>query len=155
MATKKTYHCPQEGHACQPNRAMSLFAVLKGWAEADKPTCKVSGLPIVGLEVELDFDLGEDDSKFWVRHCFYVHESWKKEGKAIEFYPFLVVLEKEGRGLATWFPFWHVVEGKRPRFGQWAPVMDVAHFQNLLKQAKDKGYDFEVLEEQVKGELDR
>lgn len=155
MATKKIHHCPREGHACRPaGRAASLFQTLKDWADEKRGTCKVSGLPIVELELELDFDLGTPHNRFSVRHCFYHEESWTdKRGRTITFHPFLVVLEMEGRGLATWFPFWHTVGGKKPRFGQWAPCMDMTHFQLLLKKAKEKGYDFEALERRVKGEL--
>ena len=64
------------------------------------------------------------------------------DGNTITFYPFLVVVERHGRGNAIWLPYWHVVEDgirRKKKFGQWAPFMDEKLFVDLIVQARENG----------------
>lgn len=99
------------------------------------------------LRLKFDFGLNAPDSECTVLDCFVPRrpESWKATDEAnVTFYPFLVIVQRHGRNLAVWLPYWHVVErGGRvtqKKYGQWAPFMDFHLFKDLLDQAQAKGY---------------
>jgi hypothetical protein len=62
--------------------------------------------------------------------------SWTKGKQRVEFYPFLVILDRnDNKQRAVWLPYWHKI-GKRLEYGQWAPVMDAVLFKDLWRQAR-------------------
>jgi len=117
---------------------------VKNVAEDNKPACRSCG---ASTDLHLSFDLAlcvqDKDAK--VLASFYPHqlEEWPCEGRTVTFYPFLIVTEREGRDRAVWLPYWHVVRdgGKdNPKYGQWAPFMDMELFEDLLSQARNDGF---------------
>ena len=142
MATDRVFVCPQCGPF--PTRG-KLFDVLLARAREEPLRCaKCSGLAT--LRLKFPFGLNAADSECTVQDCFIPRqlESWKeRDGSNVTFYPFLVIVQRRGRELATWLPYWHVVErGPRPmtKYGQWAPFMDFHLFADLLSQARAKGH---------------
>jgi len=70
-------------------------------------------------------------------------DSWKNEGKSIEFYPFMVIAEnKKGGDRYVWLPYWHIVKNHNKtnkKYGQWAPFIDTESYNNMLSKAKKRG----------------
>ncbi|RMG26793.1 MAG: hypothetical protein D6724_01035 [Armatimonadetes bacterium] len=103
------------------------------------------------LRLRFDFGLNAPDRACTVRDCFAPRqlESWNEaDGSRVTFYPFLVILQRHGRELAAWLPYWHTIDnGFRTvqKYGQWAPFMDFRLFADLLNQAAEKGYSFAAL----------
>ena len=68
---------------------------------------------------------------------------WQDGDRDVIFYPFLVILERDGTERAAWLPYFHVVRsGKKTvrKYGQWAPFMSIGLFEDLLRQAHEAGY---------------
>jgi hypothetical protein len=122
-----------------------LFDVLLVRAGEQPLLCSKCGA-LATLRLKFSFGLSAADSECTVRDCFVPRklESWEqRDGGNVTFYPFLVIVHRHGRELATWLPYWHVVERGRRRvtkYGQWAPIMDCHLFADLLSQAQAKGY---------------
>jgi len=117
---------------------------VKNVAEDNKPACRSCGAS-TDLHLSFDFALCVQDKDAKVLASFYPHqlEEWPCEGRTVTFYPFLIVTEREGRDRAVWLPYWHVVRdgGKdNPKYGQWAPFMDMELFEDLLSQARNDGF---------------
>ena len=141
MTTHHYFRCPGCGEETRKSR---LFDAVKNVAEDNKPACRSCG---ASTDLHLSFDLAlcvqDKDAK--VLASFYPHqlEEWPCEGRTVTFYPFLIVTEREGRDRAVWLPYWHVVRdgGKdNPKYGQWAPFMDMELFEDLLSQARNDGF---------------
>jgi len=143
VATERSLVCEQCGPSPAPG---SLFDVLMAKARGDGlqcPRCSAQA----ELHLRFSFGLNASDTESTVLDSFIPRcpEEWPGSADSkVTFYPFLVVLQRHGRGLATWFPYWHTVEttaGKtRSKYGQWAPFMDFCLFEDLLAQAQAKGY---------------
>jgi hypothetical protein len=124
---------------------MLLLDLLLAQAQGDPHRCPRCGAE-AKLRLKFEFGLGARDSECTVLASFIPQklESWSQpDGTAITFYPFLVILQRHGRKLAAWLPYWHVIDGdgKRTRkYGQWAPFMDFELFADLLNQARQSGY---------------
>jgi hypothetical protein len=147
MATGRFLICDQ----CGPSLAGgTLFDVLLARAHGRPQHCAHCGSP-TGLQLKFDFGLNAADSECTVRDCFVPRqlESWNETDESkVTFYPFLVIVQRHGRELAAWLPYWHVVErGKKPakKYGQWAPFMDLHLFADLLDQARARGYTSEQI----------
>ena len=138
MATTRYYACNCEESACGKN----LFSVLKDFVER-KP-CNVCGRP---QDLHLIFDFKLDAGK---QHCnvlavFYRRKpvSWcDKTRRQVTFYPFLVILKRDGGKQSCWLPYWHIINEspRKPKYGQWAPFMGLTEFSSLLAQAHKAGY---------------
>jgi hypothetical protein len=59
-----------------------------------------------------------------------------EEQEEVTFYPFLVVLETEGKQFC-WMPYWHVT-GKEARYGQHAVCLEQKQFESLMAQVQEK-----------------
>ena len=142
MATRRFLVCAQCGPS--PGRG-KLFDVLLARAREQPLLCSKCGA-LATLRLKFAFGLNGADSECTVRDCFVprVLESWKeRDGRDVTFYPFLVIVQRHGRELAAWLPYWHVVDrAHRPvtKYGQWAPFMDFHLFADLLSQARAKGH---------------
>jgi hypothetical protein len=146
MSTDRYYLC---GRCEKRSKAPKLFNALKKIAAGEAPP----GCTDCGAEAKLHLDFapgiqGRERRKCAVLDAFVPRNLGTPEGRegSIDFYPFLVVLEVEDGGQRVWLPYWHVMgeEGKRraPKYGQWAPRMDVVYFRDLLDQACEKGCEF-------------
>lgn len=95
------------------------------------------------LRLRFKLALGVKHPVMTVRACFVPKnpETWRYEKKGVDvvFYPFLVVGKRHGRDDAVWMPYWHRIGG-RLKPGQFAPFMDQPLFDDLLKQARRRGY---------------
>lgn len=143
MATQRFYKCERCGRT---SAAPSLFDTLLRSAQGKVPKCSRCGAPSV-LRLVFDFGLGARNRECTVLRSFLPRrlESWSygRVGR-VTFYPFLVLLQRHGRDLAIWLPYWHTVEGgpvRVSKYGQWAPFMDAALFADLLAQAKENGFE--------------
>jgi hypothetical protein len=68
---------------------------------------------------------------------------WGDGGRKVTFYPFLVIVERPGKGRAAWLPYFHVAQdAKRSvcKYGQWAPFIGLDLFEDVLQQARQAGY---------------
>ena len=142
MATIRQYICKK----CPPRHAGSLFDALLIKASGKPVKCRRCGTPYESLRLKFDFGLGGTNSECTVLDCFTPGriERWPdgKRGE-VSFYPFLVIVKRHGRENAVWLPYWHLVKrGKKviKKYGQWAPFMDNHLFQDLLQQARRRGY---------------
>lgn len=112
-------------------------------APEDCPACAGSR----ELHVTLDFQLGAGDSDFKVVSAFLPGklESWLGEGEEeVTFYPFLVVLQRDGDGKQfCWMPYWHVT-GKEARYGRARFVWTTHSFEGLNTQAEEKVQEKEL-----------
>src|SRR5882672_8735503 len=147
MATGRVLACSRCGPSPAPG---TLFQTLLACAQGQPQRCPRCGAtPELRLKFELGLDA--DDSECTVRDCFVPKrlESWAQaDGSRVTFYPFLIIVQRHGRDLAAWLPYWHVVERAHrstPKYGQWAPFMDFHLFADLLNQAQAKGYSPEKL----------
>jgi hypothetical protein len=143
MATTRLLVCKR----CGPSRLRStLFDALLAQARGAARPCSRCGAR-VALRLTFEFGLNASHSECTVLDCFVPQRprSWRdRDGSRVRFYPFLVILRRHGRGLAAWLPYWHTVEkaGRKPvrKYGQWATFMDSDLFEDLLAQARAKGY---------------
>jgi hypothetical protein len=142
MATIRHYHCAK----CPPRRAGGLFGALLGIAKRGLPDCERCEAPYKGLRLKFDFGLNAGHSECTVLDSFTskTPQTWRdKKGNSVFFYPFLVVLNRHGKGRATWLPYWHVIKKGKveiKKYGQWAPFMDQHIFHDLITQARRRGY---------------
>lgn len=136
MATTRQYVCDK----CAPRPAGSLFAALLNIAKGGAKRCRTCKGPLK-LRLKFPFGLDAKDSDCVVTHAFVPRtiERWKdSKGRRVKFYPFLVILNRHGRKKAVWMPYWHLVgvgKSTQKKYGQWAPFMDEALFNDLLNQA--------------------
>jgi len=140
MGTARHFFCRNCG---EKRRAGNLFKALSYFSQQTR--CFKCRSP-VHLKLNFNFGLGATDSEFTVLDCFKPSRPqwWYGPGSAkTTFHPFLVVLHRRGRKEAAWLPYWHVVKKGRNKiikYGQWAPLMDFYLFEDLIYQAKAKGY---------------
>ena len=83
--------------------------------------------------------LGAGDSDYKVVSALLPEklESWMgEEQEEVTFYPFLIVLETEGKQFC-WMPYWHVT-GKEARYGQHAVCLEQRQFESLMAQVQEK-----------------
>jgi len=99
------------------------------------------------LNLSFDFALGASGKNSVVIASFYPHspEQWWEESRerTVTFCPFLVVTKREGRDQAIWLPYWHLIQDDEKvnhKYGQWAPLMDLKLFEDLLTQARCAGF---------------
>ncbi|MCQ9205845.1 MAG: hypothetical protein NG737_06005 [Omnitrophica bacterium] len=142
MATIRQYICKR----CPPSNAGNLFDALLKKAHGESVKCRRCDTPYESLRLKFDFGLGATNSECTALDCFTPGkiQQWRDEKNSkVCFYPFLVILKRHGKANAIWLPYWHLVtKGKKfiKKYGQWAPFMDSYLFQDLLQQAKKKGY---------------
>jgi len=144
VATRRLLVCER----CGPLPATgTLFDDLRARASGDAGQCPKCHAHHVELRLGFGFGLNTPDPESTVRDCFIPRqlESWRDEdGSKVTFYPFLVIVQRHGREQAAWLPYWHTIEkhGRKPaqKYGQWAPFMDLDLFEDLLAQARAKGY---------------
>lgn len=141
MATTRRWVCPE----CRKSRpAERLFDALLAISKGHRPMCDDCRTPYQ-LCMKFDFGLGAHHSDCVVSDSLVPTrlETWRDGvGNKVTFYPFLVVLRRLKRDMAIWLPYWHLVGGSRRimKYGQWAPFMDLHLFEDLLSQAREKGY---------------
>lgn len=144
MATIRQYICKK----CGPENAGSLFEALEDKANGKLLHCSRCRTPYESLKLTFDLGLGAKHPVCTVLDCFKPRriESWPDgEENKVKFYPFLVILQR-GKKYAIWLPYWHRVinikgQKSKNKYGQWAPLMYSHLFQNLMQQAREKGYD--------------
>ncbi len=146
MATDRRYICPRCG---DESWAGSLFNSLLAVALGKLPSC---GNCSTSMKLHLSFEWGLDAGTFQsiVLDAFLPDKpaKWRDEsGRKVTFYPFLVITQGKGKGSkggkVAWLPYWHVVRGKegdQKKYGQWAPILDLSTFQDLVAKARSKGY---------------
>jgi len=84
-------------------------------------------------------------AKYSVRFCQWETHWPDDEGGEVTFYPFLIIGESldSNKQQTAWLPYWHVVafpDGRRTKYGQWAPHMDADILVNLVDQARRAGF---------------
>lgn len=144
MATTRTAQCASCGRKI--TSSTRLFDLLLKLSKGACPACDDCGGPV---EVELGFPFGLNVgfTRCPIVDCFSptTPQGWKDEDQhPVEFFPFLVILKRNGGEPAVWLPYWHVVHkpgGRATKYGQWAPFMDAHLMQDLLAQARAKGHD--------------
>jgi hypothetical protein len=123
-----------------------MFETFRRWVESKGTEwmCEACGKPY-DLYIESPFAFGAD-GQIRVIHIFAPPKPrrWNHEGRLIEYHPFLVIGETltERPQRTAWLPYWHTDEhngGRRPKYGQWAPHMDLDIFSNLVDQARVEG----------------
>jgi len=137
MATERYYGCKCGQTQC----GSSLFDVLRSFQARETQTCR-SCRQEKALNLVFPFSLGVGRTECKVLAVFLPRklETWlDKDRKKVTFFPFLVIVKREGRKEACWLPYWHLKRGKR-KYGQWAPFMDKPLFEDLLSQAHRAGY---------------
>ena len=98
------------------------------------------------LHLEFPFAFDATGGQCTVKDAFMLDDPPKwtdSKGQIVTYCPFLVITETSGNEMSAWLPYWHIVEGsekKKDKYGQWAPLMDLTTFEELLKKAKAKGY---------------
>jgi hypothetical protein len=115
-----------------------LFDTLCNFSRTARDECPACG-GARDLHVSLDFQLGAGDSDYRVVSALLPEklESWMgEEQEEVTFYPFLVVLETEGKQFC-WMPYWHVT-GKEARYGQHAVCLEQRQFESLMAQVQEK-----------------
>lgn len=142
MATHRFFRCP----VCrEQKRAKSLFSALKAVADNSTPKCPQHATPM-SLNLSFDFALDASGKNSVVIASFYPHppEQWEdSRERTVTFCPFLVVTKREERDQAIWLPYWHLIqedEKTNHKYGQWAPLMDMELFEDLLTQARCAGF---------------
>jgi len=92
------------------------------------------------------FDIRFRVGSYWQGYRSFLPKpppQWQDGDRDVIFYPFLVILERDGTERAAWLPYFHVVRsGKKTvrKYGQWAPFMSIGLFEDLLRQAHEAGY---------------
>ena len=93
------------------------------------------------LYLNLDFQLGGGDPGFKVVSAFLPDklESWLGENQEeVTFYPFMVVLQREGDCKQfCWMPYWHIT-GNEARYGQHAICLEHSQFDSLIVQLQEQ-----------------
>ena len=115
-----------------------LFDTLYNFSRTAPDECPGCG-GVRDLHVSLDFQLGAGDSDYKVVSAPLPErlESWMgEEQEEVTFYPFLVVLETEGKQFC-WMPYWHVT-GNEARDGQHAVCLEQRQFESLMAQVQEK-----------------
>ena len=130
----------------KPVRGRKLFELLRNLAVHTPDPCRFCSKDLK-LCLKFPFGLGASHNESTVLDVFAPQhrESWKHGKATTEFWPFLVVLRRHERSKAIWFPYWHLDKegGKtKTKYGQWAPFMDSHLFEDLLRQARERGHDF-------------
>jgi len=145
VPTQRLVVCERCGPS--PATGSTLFEDLLAKALGETRQCTECHAHHVELRLKFSFGLNASDPECTVRDCFMPRhpERWRDaDGKEVTFHPFLVVLQRHGREQAAWLPYWHTVErpGRKraQKYGQWAPLMDFSLFEDLLSQARAKGY---------------
>ena len=142
MGTQRFLICSDCGRFPAKGQLFKLLLRQAGGAIEQCPKCQ----KVMALGLTFSFGLNAPFPECTVRDCFSPRkpQSWTEtDGSLVTFYPFLVVLNRHGKDLAAWLPYWHVVaraNGPQYKYGQWAPFMDARLFQDLLQQAQSKGY---------------
>ena len=141
MATERFHLCPTCGWR---TRAESLFDSLLGIARAKPRPCAHCATSTV-LHLSSPFGLGAGTFQWVVVDAFVPDKpvKWSYRRRRVTFYPFLVVIEREGERRHIWLPYRHVVRGKgkqQKKYGQWAPWMELSTFKELVAKARRKGY---------------
>lgn len=134
MATQRYYSC-----GCGKQRFWPLFDALREFQSEGPYICDSCG-ERKELHLVFPFGLGAAASHCTVEAVFLPRrlERWMHRKQKVTFFPFLVILNKVG-GTACWLPYWHI-EGKKKKYGQWAPYMGTTPFRDLLTQARKAGY---------------
>ena len=129
------YYFCRECHKKFPTHH-KLFDTLYNFQKTGPEDCSVCGATRE-LQLTLDFQLGSGDQAFKVVSAFLPDklDSWLgAEEEEVTLYPFLVVLEsKSDHRHFCWKPYWHVT-GEEARYGQHAPCLDQAQFENLISK---------------------
>lgn len=143
MGTGRYYVCQRCG---SEQWVPSLFDALRDAAEAKLPACATCEQPR-RLRLDFPFGLGAGLQKYHLVAAYFPENptTWKdEEGKKVEHYPFIVVLEAvSDKSRTAWLPYWHLhYKGSRAhrKYGQWAPHMDMEIFTNLLGKARRDGH---------------
>ncbi len=119
-----------------------MFEMLKKRAEnPDYPECNCGH----HSDIHFIFKFG---LKGKVLDCFYPQPAPEWRGRYNQkwiYYPFLVLIRPDDREkwgqTFSWLPYWHVVgKEEQKKYGQWAPCMQIDILGDLLRQAREKGY---------------
>lgn len=144
MATIREWHCSS---GCAPAKAGPLFDALLRVAQRKARACPAHPNTPLQLQLDFDFGLSAKHSRCTVLGAFTSRQpqSWPGVDQTrVRFFPFLVVLQRHGKELAAWLPYWHLVDSKdgrtKKKYGQWAPFMDAHLFEELLSQAHGQGF---------------
>jgi len=144
MATDWVFVCPK----CNNSEWDRLFDTLKNWANDVRHKCSECQTESE-IHLTFDFSLGAGPYSCKVLDVFLPDKirSWPEDGKQIEYYPFLVIVESldpEEGYMSVWSPYWHLKysAGENPQiiYGQYASHLDLESFASLVKKASAKGY---------------
>ncbi len=131
--------------SCPDYSYPGMFEGLREIAENRVAPCAKCG---ASRKFHLDFNFATDGSG--PRRCTVINAflpsarpKWRQGKEFVEFFPFLVFLDQpKSYDRGVWLPYWHVKGPKgrtRPVFGQWAPFMDLALYNDLVAQARAAG----------------
>lgn len=150
MATDWFFKCSDKGcnHCKKEWRPpLGIFEMLKEKVEnPDFPKCNCGRLS----DVFMTFGFGLHGR---VLHCFCPSPNvklpeWRgRYNQTWKYYPFLVIVDPDdkeewGKSPYLWFPYWHVVgREETKKYGQWAQCLPADIFADLLRQARNKGYE--------------
>jgi hypothetical protein len=141
VATDHRWQCRDCGGESQSG---TLFDELAEVSSESTTNCDRCGSL---MKLRLIFDVGLNAGKrtSFVEGCFRPKERqcWNDEtANCVEFVPFLVITRYDKAKRAVWLPYWHVVnggDGRTLKYGQWAPLMDIQLFTDLIGQARTAG----------------
>ncbi|HET7459787.1 MAG TPA: hypothetical protein VFJ82_01010 [Longimicrobium sp.] len=141
MATERYFVCPTCGDKPWTGKLIDIF---REWTEKKSaPICQACAVPYE-LRLNFPFSFGAD-GRMRVLNVFAPRTpcEWEEAGgKKVSFHPFLVIGETVAANVpeqTAWLPYWHIHDG-RPKFGQWAPNMDLKYFAELVDQAREHNY---------------
>jgi hypothetical protein len=144
MATERYYCCSN----CKAKTLIDkwLYDALLDNTKGVFHACDVCSNPCT-IELNFNFGLGAGPLACKVLASFLPEKIRKwldEDGKRVEFYPFMVVVEEieEGNYL-IWLAYWHIKYhdwGIERKYGQWAPLIDEELYSSLLNKAKAAGY---------------
>jgi hypothetical protein len=123
-----------------------MFSALRRLAQHQMPACPQCQQPMQ-LHLTYAFALGVTKRDALALAAFLPADppKWDDQGRVVTFYPFLVVVERAPSERAAWLPYFHVVRDPTTqkvvsKYGQWAPFLGLALFEDLLVQARKAGY---------------
>ena len=143
MSTSRYFACKK---CSKKEWAGKLFNALRASAEGESFDCPECN-SLRQLELTFTFGLGAGSYEYHVVDCYLPDDitTWEDgEGCKVEFFPFLVVLGgTQHTETAIWLPYWHLhyrPDKVRTKYGQWAPIMNIATYKQLQAKAQRDGH---------------